>query len=118
MTNETDAPMIFDGRAVTIQVANLTEPIKLLDCLRPIPPGATVPIDVVIQGDIDGGRSDLSINNEMRIMLPTKERSGALRMAATYPAMISKCRSQCRRGQFRSLKPEIQREIRSHEESN
>ena len=38
----------------------------------PIPPGATVPIDVVIQGDIDGGRADLSINNEMRMMLPSE----------------------------------------------
>ena len=47
VTNETIAPMTFDGRAVTIQVANLTEPVKLLDCLRPIPPGATVPIDEV-----------------------------------------------------------------------
>jgi hypothetical protein len=72
VTNETNAPMVFDGRAATVQVANLTEPIKLLDCLRPIPPGATVPIDVVIQGDIDGGRADLSINNEMRIMLPSE----------------------------------------------
>jgi hypothetical protein len=26
----------------------------------------------VIQGDIDGGRSNLSINNEMRIMLPSE----------------------------------------------
>jgi hypothetical protein len=72
VTNETEAPMAFDGRAATVQVANLTEPVKLLDCLRPIPPGATVPIDVVIQGDIDGGRADLSINNEMRIMLPSE----------------------------------------------
>jgi hypothetical protein len=58
VTNETDAPMVFDGRAATVQVATLTEPVKLLDCLRPIPPKATVPIDVVIQGDIDGGRAE------------------------------------------------------------
>jgi hypothetical protein len=71
--NETTQPIQFDGRAATVQVANEVEPIKLLDCLRPIPPGATVPIDVVIQGDIDGGRANLSIDNEFRIMLPAPD---------------------------------------------
>ncbi len=85
VTNETDAPMVFDGRAATVQVANLTEPIKLLDCLRPIPPGATLPIDVVIQGDIDGGRSDLSINNEMRIMLPSEGTIWSLKNGGDVP---------------------------------
>jgi hypothetical protein len=68
--NETSRPIQFDGRSATIQVANEMHPIKLLDCLRPIPAGATVPIDAVIQGDIDGGRANLSIDNEMRIILP------------------------------------------------
>ena len=39
-------------------------------------------------------------------------------MAVMSLAMISKCLSRCRRGEFRSLKLESQREIRSHEESN
>jgi hypothetical protein len=68
--NETARPIQFDGRAATVQVANEVHPIKLLDCLQPIPPNATVPIDVVIQGDIDGGRANLSIENEFRIILP------------------------------------------------
>jgi len=68
--NETAHPITFDGRAATVQVANETHPVKLLDCLRPIPAGATVPIDVVVQGDIDGGRANLSIDNEFRIILP------------------------------------------------
>lgn len=68
--NETDKPVTFDGRAATVQVNNLVEPIKLLDCLRPIPPHTKTLIDVVIQGDIDGGRANLSIENEYRIMLP------------------------------------------------
>jgi hypothetical protein len=68
--NETGHPIEFDGRAATVQVANETHPVKLLDCLRPIPAGATVPIDVVLQGDIDGGRANLSIDNEFRIVLP------------------------------------------------
>ena len=29
-----------------------------------------MPIDVVLQGDIDGGRANLSIDNEFRIILP------------------------------------------------
>jgi hypothetical protein len=68
--NETDKPLTFDGRAATVQVANEFHPIKLLDCLRPIPPHTKTLIDVVIQGDVDGGRANLAINNEFRIMLP------------------------------------------------
>jgi hypothetical protein len=68
--NETARPFQFDGRSATVEVANEIHPIKLLDCLRPIPAGATVPIDVVIQGDIDGGRANLSADNEFRIIFP------------------------------------------------
>jgi hypothetical protein len=68
--NETPHPIGFDGRGATVQVANETHPVKVLDCLRPIPGGATVPIDVVLQGDIDGGRANLAIDNEFRIILP------------------------------------------------
>jgi len=68
--NETSHPIEFDGRAATVQVANETHPVKLLDCVRPIPGRATVLIDVVLQGDIDGGRANLSIDNEFRIILP------------------------------------------------
>jgi hypothetical protein len=68
--NETNHTIEFDGRATTVQVANEVHPAKLTDCLRPIPASATVPIVVVIQGDIDGGRANLSIQNEFRIMLP------------------------------------------------
>lgn len=68
--NETDKPLTFDGLAATVQVNNLVEPIKILDCLRPIPPHTKTLIDVVIQGAPDGGREDLSIDNDFRIMLP------------------------------------------------
>jgi hypothetical protein len=68
--NETTHPISFDGRATTVQVANEVHPAKLTDCLRPIPGGETVPIVVVLQGDIDGGRANLSIDNEFRIILP------------------------------------------------
>jgi hypothetical protein len=68
--NETSHPISFDGRATTVQVANEVHPAKLTDCLRPIPPCETVPIVVVLQGDVDGGRANLSIENEFRIILP------------------------------------------------
>jgi hypothetical protein len=68
--NETSHPISFDGRATTVQVANGVHPAKLTDCLRPIPPGETVPIVVVLQGDVDGGRANLSIDNDFRIILP------------------------------------------------
>jgi hypothetical protein len=85
VTNETTTPMVFDGRAATVQCATLTEPIKLLDCLRPIPPGATVPIVAVIQGDIEGDRENLSINNEMRIMLPNEGTVWSLKNGGDVP---------------------------------
>ena len=69
VTNELAHPIDFDGRASTVQVANEIHPIKLLDCLRPIPVGATVPVVAVIQGDVDGGRANLSINNEFRLLV-------------------------------------------------
>jgi hypothetical protein len=68
--NETSRPITFDGRATTVQVANEVHPAKLCDCLKPIPAGETVPIVVVLQGDIDGARANLSIDNEFRIILP------------------------------------------------
>ena len=68
--NETTKPIQFDGRAATVLVASEIHPVKLLDCMRPIPAGAVVPVEVVIQGDIDGGRANLSINNEFRLILP------------------------------------------------
>jgi hypothetical protein len=68
--NETSHPISFDGRATTVQVANEVHPAKLTDCLCPIPPGETVPIVVVLQGDVDRGRANLSIDNEFRIILP------------------------------------------------
>lgn len=70
--NETDRPITFDGRSAIIQVANEMHPVKLLDCLRPIPPHKMTLIDCVIQGDVDGGRANLSISNEFRIILPTE----------------------------------------------
>jgi hypothetical protein len=68
--NLTDKPLTFDGRAATVQVNNLVEPVKICDCLRPIPPHTKTLIDVVIQGGVDGGREDLALDNEFRIMLP------------------------------------------------
>jgi hypothetical protein len=69
VTNELPHPIDFDGRAATVEVANEVHPVKLLDCLRPIPVGATVPVVAVIQGDIDGSRANLSIDNEFRILV-------------------------------------------------
>ncbi len=68
--NETDHPIAFDGRAATVEVANEIFPIKILDCFRPIPAHGKTLIDCAIQGDIDGSRANLSIDNEYRIILP------------------------------------------------
>ncbi len=76
--NKLDRPISFDGRAATILVANEVHPVKLLDCLRPIPAHAQTLCDAVIQGDVDGGRAHLSIDNEYRLELPPIDGEGTI----------------------------------------
>jgi len=58
---KTSHPIQFDGRATTVQVAYEVHPDKRTDCpAGRSRPGRPVPIDVVIQGDVDGGRANLS----------------------------------------------------------
>ena len=68
--NETDQPLKFDGRAVTVQAGNRVYPIKLVDCIHTIPAHQRTLIDCVIQGENDGGRANLSVDNKYRIYLP------------------------------------------------
>jgi hypothetical protein len=68
--NKLNKPLIFDGRSTTVQVAQEVHPAKLTDVMQPIPAGQTVPISVVLQGDWDGSRAHLSVQNEFRIILP------------------------------------------------
>jgi len=68
--NKLNRPLFFDGRATTVQVAQEVHPARLTDVMQPIPAGQTVPISVVLQGDWDGSRAHLSIENEFRIILP------------------------------------------------
>jgi hypothetical protein len=68
--NKLGKPLIFDGRSTTVQVVQEVHPDRLTDVMQPIPAGQTVPISVVLQGDWDGSRAHLSIQNEFRIILP------------------------------------------------
>jgi hypothetical protein len=68
--NKLNKPLIFDGRSTTIEVAQEVHPAKLTDVMQPIPAGQTVPISLVLQGDWDGSRAHLSVQNEFRIILP------------------------------------------------
>ncbi len=93
--NETDQPLTFDGRAVTVLCANEVHPVKLLDCLRPIPAHTRTLCDAVLQGDIDGGRANLSIDNEYRIMLGetgiwSLKNGGAVKQPFKVPAPMKR----------------------------
>ena len=68
--NKLNKPLVFDGRSTTVQVVQEMHPAKLTDVRQPIPAGQTVPISVVLQGDWDGSRAHLSVQNEFRIILP------------------------------------------------
>ena len=104
--NETSHPIQFDGRATTVQVANEVHPAKLTDCLRPIPAGATVPIVVVIQGDIGGGRANLSIQNEFgSCFRGIPGQSGPSRTVCQ--AVVSRFRRRYRRATSLSLKQDL-----------
>src|SRR6516162_7187434 len=84
--NETAHPITFDGRAATVLVANETHPVKLLDCLRPIPGGATVPLMLCSKATSTAGaqtsqsitRCGLSCRRS-----PVKERCGITKMGGT-----------------------------------
>jgi hypothetical protein len=71
VTNNTGQPLGFAARAVQVSVNDSEiHPAKLTDCKQPIAPGETVPIVVVLQGDIDGARANLSLLNSFRIVPP------------------------------------------------
>lgn len=71
LTNKTDRPVNFDGRAVTVIAGNQVHPAKMVSCQRPVASGASVPIEVIIQGSLDGvSRANLSLSNEFRIETP------------------------------------------------
>jgi hypothetical protein len=68
--NKGTRPLRFDARATAVKVANEVQPSKLTRVMQPIPPGKTVPIEVVIQGEPDGvSRSNFSLANDMKIYL-------------------------------------------------
>lgn len=71
LTNKTERPVNFDGGAVTVIAGNQVHRAKLVSCQRPVASGASVPIEVVIQGALDGvSRANLSLSNEFRIETP------------------------------------------------
>jgi hypothetical protein len=70
VTNNGSTPLNFDGRAASVEVNNLIFNPKLLQCERPIEPGKTAQIAVVLMGDIDGGRKGLAVTNSYKIQLP------------------------------------------------
>jgi hypothetical protein len=69
--NETDHPLDFDGRAVTVVAQNEEYPATWVYCPHPIPAGQTVPMGAIVQGGLDGvSRNNLSIENAYRLYLP------------------------------------------------
>jgi hypothetical protein len=71
VTNVSDKPISFDGRNVTVRVANEVHPARLFQGQRPVPAGKSVPFAAVIQGGIDGiSRANLDISNEYRLEIP------------------------------------------------
>jgi hypothetical protein len=71
ITNLSDKSIGFDSEHVAISVGNVKHPVTLLSCPRPIPAKASGAFTAVLVGDLDGSRANLSIDNELRLVVDT-----------------------------------------------
>ncbi len=74
ITNIGDQPYEFEPNGVKVRIGERTYPVQLADTSGLVQPNQKVPLDVVLQGNIQGGREHLSINQDFRIELPEEGR--------------------------------------------
>lgn len=76
ITNKGTQPFEFEPNGVKVRVGERSYPAQLVDCSGIVQPNQKVPLDVITQGNVGGGREDLSIKQEFRIELPLEGRNG------------------------------------------
>lgn len=77
VTNQGEAPFEFEPDGVRVRVGARTYPSQLVDCSGIVHPGQRIPLDVVLQGNVSGGREALSIHQDFRVELPGEGRGRA-----------------------------------------
>ncbi|MEQ1752449.1 MAG: hypothetical protein ABL974_23710 [Prosthecobacter sp.] len=74
ITNIGDTPYEFEPNGVKVRIGERSYPVQLADCSGLVQPNQKMPLDVILQGNIQGGREHLSINQDFRIELPEEGR--------------------------------------------
>ena len=68
--NSTDEVQFIDPGSFEVRVGSRTYPVALVDCTETIPPKGSVPIHAILRGGVEGERTNLSLKNEFRLVLP------------------------------------------------
>jgi hypothetical protein len=75
ITNTSTNTFEFEPMGVKIRVGERSYPAQLADCSGVVMPNQKVPLDVVLQGNVGGGREYLSIKQDFRVELPPPGRT-------------------------------------------
>lgn len=74
ITNIGDRPYEFEPNGVKVRIGERTYPVQLADSSGLVEPNQKAPLDVILQGNIQGGREHLSLHQDFRIELPEEGR--------------------------------------------
>lgn len=67
--NRLDYPIQIDPASFEVRVSKRVYPVALVDAPEVVPAGASVPVHLIVKGDSEGNRANLSIKNDFRIIL-------------------------------------------------
>ncbi len=66
--NRLDYPIRIDPGSFEVRVAERVYPVVLVDASETVPANGAIPVHVVIKGDTEGNRANLSIKNDFRLI--------------------------------------------------
>ena len=67
--NRLDYPIQIDPASFEVRVSKRVYPVALVDAPEVVPAGASAPVHLIVKGDSEGNRANLSIKNDFRIIL-------------------------------------------------
>lgn len=67
--NRLGYPIQIDPASFEVRVSKRVYPVALVDAPEVVPAGASVPVHLIVKGDSEGNRANLSIKNDFRIIL-------------------------------------------------
>ena len=69
ITNQTDAPLIYQPNSFAIRAGNRLYPQSISDASGTVPPRGRSIVDFDVTGTPDGGRNELSLKNQFTVLL-------------------------------------------------